>query len=59
MCKNTQQLNSLLIIHQFLFLLIKKGEKMSAISNYQLTLNECEVNNDFRDLKLLEIESKF
>ena len=32
---------------------------MGAISNYQLTLNECIVNNDFQDLKLLEIESKF
>ena len=32
---------------------------MGAISDYQLTLEECYVNNDFRDLKLLEIESKF
>ena len=32
---------------------------MSAISNYQLTLNECKINNDFQDLKLIEIESKF
>ena len=32
---------------------------MGAISNYQLTLNECRTNNDFWDLKLLEIEHNF
>lgn len=32
---------------------------MSAISNYQIVLNECKRNNDYQDLKLIEIESNF